>query len=114
MQDTQLGRVTSIPLTRPDPDGFHGRLQDFLLMFVPLRIWELRGAADAEIERLRLKVTEMIGSHGDDLQFGGKYQTEARVALIDALAILARADGGANMFGVHACFAPHEGCPAGQ
>lgn len=105
-------RVVEIPLPFPDPDGRHALFRVFLQGLVPLRIWELWDASEAEVKKLREEAVELISSHGDDIQFDGKYQTEGRVALVTALAVLARAEGGASILGVHACIEPHEGCPA--
>ncbi|MCX5216212.1 hypothetical protein OG689_44560 [Kitasatospora sp. NBC_00240] len=100
--------------TRDDDTSFRERLADFLIFLVPLCIAELSTASDQEIDHVRTHALEQIASHGDDLQFGGKHQRSSRTALAKALAVLARAEGGVTALGVHACLAPHEGCPGRQ
>lgn len=103
-------RVVEIPLPFPDPDGRHALFRDFLHAFVPLRIWELWDADEAEVKKLREKAEQQITSHGDDIQYDG---SEGRPTdLVTALAVLARAEGGVSSLGLHACIEPHEGCPA--
>jgi hypothetical protein len=63
------------------------------------------------IDGMREELLDTIAAHGDDLQFGGTHQKSARVALAKALALLATAEGGVTILGVHACTAVHEGCP---
>lgn len=92
-------------------DGFDERVQLYLLGVVPLVIAELRNARPEEVERLRVEAAKELGSHGDDLQYGGRHQASSRTALATGFGILASADGGVTAFGVHACTAPHEGCP---
>ncbi|MFE0852253.1 hypothetical protein [Streptomyces mutabilis] len=86
-------------------------LADFLCFLVPLAIQEQSRMSAGRIDALREELIDMIAEHGDDLQFGGTHQKSARVALAKALAVLATAEGGVTILGVHACTAEHEGCP---
>lgn len=94
----------------PNPRLRRG-LADFLCFLVPLAIQEQSGLPARRIDAMREELIDMIAAHGDDLQFGGTHQKSARVALAKALAILATAEGGVTILGVHACTAEHEGCP---
>jgi len=118
----RIGRVVRIPPRTP-PTGsrrtepeerFKDGLAMFLEFLVPLRMSELTHLSEEEIAPLRIAALEQIASHGDVLQYGGKGQREARTALVTALAILASAEGGIDALGVHACAAPHAGCPANR
>ncbi|MEV4505461.1 hypothetical protein [Streptomyces klenkii] len=95
-------------------DDFDGRVQLYLIGVVPLVIAELRNAGIGEVVRLRVEAVHELGSHGDDLQYGGRHQESSRRALATAIGILAHADGGVTAFGVHACTGPHEGCPGAR
>ncbi|MFF2378407.1 hypothetical protein ACFVUW_28860 [Streptomyces xiamenensis] len=109
-----FGRVVLVPKSHPrrsDGDGFRERLADWLLFMVPMFIAEQRSASAKEIERARGEALEQIASHGDDLQYGGRYQGPSRTALAKGIAILASAEGGITTLGVHACTAPHLHCP---
>jgi hypothetical protein len=92
-------------------EQFSALLADWLCFMVPMFIAELRNASDEQIEHERAKALEQIANHGDDLQFGGKHQGSSRTALAKGLAILARAEEGVTALGIHACTAPHIGCP---
>ncbi|MFJ6437867.1 hypothetical protein [Streptomyces sp. NPDC091416] len=94
----------------PNPRLRRG-LPTFLCALVPLAIQEQSRMSAQRIDAMRTELIDMIAEHGDDLQFGGAHQTSARVALVQALAILATAEGGVTILGVHACTARHEGCP---
>ncbi|MGW1615668.1 hypothetical protein ACWCQZ_40715 [Streptomyces sp. NPDC002285] len=94
----------------PNPRLRRG-LADFLCFLVPLAIQEQSRLSAQRIDAMREELIDMIAAHGDDLQFGGAHQKSARVALAKALAILATAEGGVTILGVHACTAEHEGCP---
>ena len=86
-------------------------LRTFLLGLVPLAIAEQQGATDEDIEATRARCLDLIASHGDALQFGGRYRAESRTALAKAIALLARQPGGITQFGIHACTHEHEFCP---
>ncbi|WP_280470697.1 hypothetical protein [Nocardia farcinica] len=86
-------------------------LRETLLMAVPFAIWEQRDASPARIATLRRNAVAMIASHGDDLQFGGKHTASTAAALIQAIALLARAPGGVTFAGIHACLEDHDYCP---
>ncbi|WP_159399787.1 hypothetical protein [Streptomyces alboflavus] len=115
-----LGRVVRVPQD-PDADEAyrallpHAHLRellpDFLCFLVPIAIHELSSASAEHLAALRTELIEDIAAHGDDLMFGGRDQKSARVALVKALAILATAEGGVTILGVHACTEEHEGCP---
>ena len=100
-----------VPRSAQPDEQFSALLADWLLFMVPMFIAELRHATDGEIEQASADALEQIASHGDDLQYGGRHQGSSRTALAKALAILARAEGGVTVLGVHACIAPHTGCP---
>ncbi|MFE4516707.1 hypothetical protein ACFRMQ_21225 [Kitasatospora sp. NPDC056783] len=109
-----FGRVVTIEL-----DALHLKaapldaelLRTFLLGLVPLAIAEQQGASDGDIEAIRSRCLELIASHGDALQFGGRHRAESRTALAEAMALLARQPGGVTRFGIHACTHEHEYCP---
>ncbi|WP_439681483.1 hypothetical protein [Embleya sp. MST-111070] len=108
-----FGRVVRVPLdpklTGERAVNFAHGLADFLLTFVPMRI--AQGFTDAEFAAQRTRVTDLITSQGDVLQYGGTGQKEARAALITAFALGAHAEGGITALGIHACIRPHDGCP---
>ncbi|SEM82464.1 hypothetical protein [Streptacidiphilus jiangxiensis] len=85
-----------------------------LLTALPIAIWEQRELipSSPEYERLRREAANMIASHGDDLQFGGRHAAATAASLARGLALLAGAPGGVTFAGVHACLEDHEGCPA--
>ncbi|MFZ3491782.1 hypothetical protein ACODT5_00825 [Streptomyces sp. 5.8] len=90
---------------------FRTGLADFLCFLVPLAIEEQSRLSNARIDSMREELLDTIAAHGDDLLFGGAHRKPARVALAKALALLATAEGGVTILGVHACIAMHEGCP---
>ncbi|MFM9462653.1 hypothetical protein ACKI1K_07340 [Streptomyces scabiei] len=104
--DTDEAVRTLLP--RPQ---FRTGLADFLCFLVPLAIEEQSRLSSERIDGMREELLDTIAAHGDDLQFGGTHQKSARVALAKALALLATAEGGVTILGVHACTAVHEGCP---
>ncbi|GCD99882.1 hypothetical protein [Embleya hyalina] len=114
-----LGRAvphetTPVPL-RSDP--FRDNLVDFLLGFVPWRIYELRSASEGEREAIRVMALDLIAHYGDILQYGGKQtekRRESRVALMSAVALLALQPGGISVLGIHACAEPHDSCPGNE
>lgn len=89
------------------PHGF----VDLLLMMVPLCIAEMQAWSDERLEAARHASVQLITSHGDDLQFGGRHRGAALAATARGLALGARAPGGITALGIHACTRPHEGCP---
>lgn len=75
-----------------------------LLVAVPIRISELvalGGPNDAHYDLLPVWAEE-LGSHGDDLLFGGKKGEAARMfrVIVDVLAVLSFAPGGVSIFGL--------------
>lgn len=100
-------------------------LVDMVAALVPLRMMELAGLGHG---RLRLHLAEMVctckhqcrgaatilGTHGDDLQYGGRHRSDARRALVDGLAVAALcAPGGVWWSGRHWC-ADHTVCQAAE
>lgn len=68
---------------------------------VPLRILEMR---DWPAERRILAAREcadVIASHGDDLQYGGKHTADAFNKLAIGLAVMAYQPGGVTFSGSH-------------
>lgn len=57
----------------------------------------------ADVARFASEAASVIGSHGDDLQFGGKHCGEAFAALARGLAATSFAPGGVDLFGAHWC-----------
>jgi hypothetical protein len=114
-----FGRVVLLPpedrptkARRDGPDdGFGQRLSDSLLLMVPTCILDQRNATAAQLEAIRTETRDLIAHRGDVLQYGGKGQGAARVALPRALALLARTEGGVTTLGIHACLTPPPGCP---
>ncbi|MCX4682093.1 hypothetical protein OG413_43715 [Streptomyces sp. NBC_01433] len=118
-----FGRVIRVPdstdsdeAVRPLLPGplFRSRLADFLCFLVPLAIEEQSRQSREQIDGIREELLDTIAAHGDDLQFGGTHQRSARVALAKAMALLATAEGGVTILGVHACTEDHEGCPGSK
>ncbi|MEU6562527.1 hypothetical protein [Nocardia nova] len=110
-----FGRVVLVdrPATgSPAAERFNDNLANVLIALVPLCIAETRSWPDHKIRREANTAADVIGSHGDDLQFGGRQRGPALHALAMAFALLARAEGGITTFGVHACLAAHDRCPA--
>ncbi|MGW1616033.1 hypothetical protein ACWCQZ_42610 [Streptomyces sp. NPDC002285] len=93
---------------------FHSGLTEHLLFALPVAMLEVRRMPAHALEPLRAKAAAAIGGRGDVLQFPSKKHTaEAGLQLDLGLAYLAlMTPGGITKFGVHACAAPHDGCPA--
>lgn len=72
----------------------------------------MRTWSDEEIRSEASAASDVIGSHGDDLQYEGRMRGPALSALAKAFALLAHAEGGITALGVHACLAAHDRCPA--
>jgi len=112
---TPFGLVVLVPqraeAASPQDRLFREQLAGFLTALVPLFIAEQRQAPASDIERMRLDALDQIAHHGDALQFGGRHATASRTALAKGLAVLARAEGGVTILGIHACIARHDGCP---
>ncbi|WP_280454199.1 hypothetical protein [Nocardia brasiliensis] len=109
-----FGRVVRAAATtspRPTTSVFDENLALWLSFSVPLAISEMQSRSEAAIEHARDSAVELISSHGDDLQYGGKHQGAALAALAKAFAICASAPGGITALGIHACLAPHDQCP---
>ncbi|OIV36966.1 hypothetical protein BIV57_13310 [Mangrovactinospora gilvigrisea] len=105
-----FGLVVAVPATTAEAP-FNANLREILLATVPLAIRQQPDLGRAEMMRTAQKFARQIGSHGDDLQFGGRHRGATLSALISGFALLSRAEGGVTALGVHACRAPHEGCP---
>lgn len=105
--------ITRVPDPRVDNDEFWDRVRQGLLALVPFRHVELAGASQEEVERAREEAVEVIAHKADVFLFPKKGQRPTGVlsALATAMALCARAEGGITHLGVHACVAPHEGCP---
>ncbi|GAB1646875.1 hypothetical protein [Krasilnikovia sp. MM14-A1259] len=99
------------------PDGntpgatFPDVLPIALEMAVPLHIGRLRHVDAARRMAEAADAATVIGSHGDDLQYGGKHCADAFNALARGLAIGAYQPGGITFAGMHWCTTIHEGCP---
>lgn len=82
-------------------------LMETLQIAVPMSLHRLSHWTDRECMALSSSLTTQIGSHGDDLIYGGKHCAETFNALADALAIGARAPGGVFFHGLHWCVGAH-------
>lgn len=82
-----------------------------LQLAVPLQMWELRHCDDQQRVAMAAAAADVVASHGDDLQFGGRHCAEAFNALARGLAIGAHQPGGITFRGLHWCTSAHEGCP---
>ncbi|WP_063044971.1 hypothetical protein [Nocardia pseudovaccinii] len=110
-----FGRVVLVdrPAKRPPTEErFADNFANALIALIPMWIVEVRAWSDEKIQREASAAAEVIGSHGDDLQYGGKKRGPALNAVAKAFALLARAEGGITGLGVHACLAAHDLCPA--
>lgn len=75
---------------------------------VPLRIFELRNAGDAERMRLAREASQEVAAHGDVIQFRGKRRGETANAvgwLVTGLAVGAYQPGGVRFMGLAWCAA---------
>lgn len=90
------------------PDALDITLQ----LAVPLHIDELRNRDDQQRIAVARRCADVVASHGDDLQYGGKRCAAAFNALALGLAAAAYQPGGVTFAQtLHWCTAPHEGCP---
>ena len=88
-------------------------LRETLALAVPMHMAELARLSDDQLAAIASSAATVIGTHGDDLQFGGKHCAEAFNALARGLAAAALvADGGVDFqpLGLHWC--PDPGCRA--
>lgn len=110
-----FGRVVRLPDVSPPEDtpdtSFRAGLVAYLLALVPIAIAEQRSRTNQELEPLRDRWEELVTYHGDELQYGGRNRAASRSALAQAIAFLARAEGGVAALGIHACITAHVGCP---
>jgi hypothetical protein len=68
---------------------------------VPLRILEMRDWTVERRMQTARECADVIASHGDDLQYGGKHTADAFNKLALGLACLAYAPGGVRFHGMH-------------
>lgn len=88
----------------------NGALVPALLLAVPLHIHEITGNPPEWLLGEARRCADVVASHGDDLQFGGKHCARAFNAVARGLACAALvADGGATFLDLHWCRTP--GCP---
>ncbi|WP_158676932.1 hypothetical protein [Wenjunlia vitaminophila] len=89
-------------------------MQDFMLrtslaLAVPLHMHELRGQSPATLAGIASAAADVVGSHGDDLQYGGRHCARTFNSLARGLAAAAlTAQGGVTWRGMHWCQTP--GC----
>jgi hypothetical protein len=84
-----------------------------LQMAVPLHIEQLRHLDPEQLAQLARDQAVTVGTHGDDLQYGGRHCADAFNALARGLAAAAlTAWGGVTIAGAHWC--PIRGCPGPQ
>lgn len=97
-----------------DPARYN-HLADALTATVPAEIEKLRGLTDQQRAARGdwLRVLNLVGAKGDALLYGGQHGESAAVfaRLAEILAVLAYADGGVTVFGLHWCASPHRWCP---
>jgi len=109
--------VVSVPaparLTKKE-QIFHDGLTAHLLFALPIAMLEISRMPPRALDPIRAKAAAVIGGRGDVLQFPSrKHTAEAGQHLDLGLAYLAlMTHGGVTKFGVHACAAPHDDCPA--
>lgn len=70
---------------------------------VPLAINDLARLPWSLVEQVAHAAAEQVGTHADDLQFGGKHCKAAFAALARGLAACSFAPGGVHFCGVHWC-----------
>jgi hypothetical protein len=68
---------------------------------VPIWIRHVRRMDDRTRYLRQQTCADYVGTHGDDLQYGGKYCTEAFNRLAEGLALCAFSPGGVSAFGLH-------------
>lgn len=85
-------------------------LRETLRLAVPLHVEKLRGLDGEQLAAIANATATTVGSHGDDIQYGGRHCAEAFNALARGLAAAALAAwGGVTFDGMHWC--PVVGCP---
>ena len=88
-------------------------LAETLRLAVPMHMAALHGSPPRVLAAVASASATVIGSHGDDLQFGGQHCAAAFNALARGLAAAAlTAEGGADYAGLHWCADPW--CRAGS
>lgn len=79
---------------------------------VPMRILGLSHLDEQRLTLLAPQVAGVVGSAGDDLQFGGRRTADAWASLITGLAAPALLGlDGVTWRGHHWCTRPHPDCP---
>jgi hypothetical protein len=68
---------------------------------VPLRILEMRDWTPERRIEAACECADVVASHGDDLQYGGKHAADAFNKLALGLACLSYAPGGVTFMGEH-------------
>ncbi|GAB3162119.1 hypothetical protein GCM10027258_80500 [Amycolatopsis stemonae] len=86
-----------------DPLADHPLLEAMLPVAVLTALEEISHLTTTERQHLAAEAATTIGSHGDDLMFGGKHTAAAFAALARALAVLAHQPGGVTFAGLHWC-----------
>ncbi|MER5988023.1 hypothetical protein [Streptomyces sp. NPDC001787] len=109
--------VVSVPTPRRLTEKeqiFHDGLTEHLLWALPVAMLELHRRPEYALEQHRESAAKAIGSRGDAIQFPTKKHTAQAGQQLDiGLAYLAlMSPDGVTKFGVHACAAPHDNCPA--
>lgn len=90
-------------------------LRETLRLAVPRHLNELDGLPLDMLTSIATASAVTVGTHGDDLQFGGKHCAEAFNALARGLAVAALvAWGGVTYEGLHWCATPGCGDPDGD
>lgn len=85
-------------------------LRTTLALAVPMHIAELDGLPPDVLTGIATRAATTVGTHGDDLQFGGRHCAEAFNALARGLAVAAlTAWGGVTWEGMRWCRVPR--CP---
>lgn len=84
-----------------------------LELAVPLHLHEIRGKSDAWRMGEARRCADMVASHGDDLQYGGKHCAAAFNAVARGVALGAMQPGGITLHGRHWC-TDHDACLAAE
>lgn len=83
-------------------------LRETLALAVPMHMAELDGLSEEHLCLVAAAASEVVGTHGDALQFGGKHCQEAFNGLARGLAAAAlTADGGVDFLALHWCADPY-------